>query len=91
MIVRAKLNWGRWICDCPTDNCNNAEYAIWNEVKRKEMICAVCGQGPWSIVLPKNKDRIEEIVSSRSIENQNWNRGESVRYLLQENKKHEVS
>ena len=55
MIVRAKLNWGRWICDCPTDNCDNAEYAIWNEVKRKEMICAVCGQGPWSIVLPKNK------------------------------------
>ena len=55
------------------------------------MICAVCGQGPWSIVLPKNKDRIEEIVSSRPIENQNWNRGESVRYLLQENKKHEVS
>jgi hypothetical protein len=55
------------------------------------MICAVCGQGPWAIVLPRNKQRIEQLVSFRPVENQNWDRGESVSFLLQENKKYEVS
>ena len=90
LIVKARLNWGRWICDCPTENCNNAEYAIWNQVNRKEMICAVCGNGIWKISIPRHKKQIEQAVSSRPVENQNWEQGESIRFLQLENIKYEV-
>ena len=86
--VRAIVNHGRWIVRCPF--CSGAEF-IW---EGKPFICLSCFNGggkSLKIIMPRNRKAIEQALASRPVGNQNWEPGETVEFLLQENETNGVS
>ena len=87
--LKARLNWGRWIADCP--NCRGAEIVKPGE----EFICYSCYPNAltnkkkalkrYEVVFPKIKLEIDKIMSKRDMQNRNWYPGETLKELRKEN------
>lgn len=83
----AIVNKGRWLVICP--DCGGAEYA-WEE---NFMMCISCFNAKVShkfrpSIFPTQRDRIEKILLSRPLPNRNWNLGETIPDLENENQEH---
>ena len=95
--VRASVNQGRWIAECP-DGCRNAIVVSQGE---PYYICADCGSegngGRWyAVVFPRGKAAIEAELLKRparrpfEAKTRNWSPGESASALRRENREHGV-
>ena len=89
MKVYARLNWGRWIADCP--DCNGAEMVY----EGRAFICGSCfpaylGGTKHEVVFPPEKAEIDRAVLGRPVANMNWERGETVAFLKRDNKIHGI-
>jgi len=80
--VKAELNHGRWIAECP---CNGAEFVE----PGKPMICGSCG-AVHKVEFPRNRPKLEGLLVGRPVANQNWKPGESATDLEAENVLHGV-
>jgi len=85
--LEARIEYARFLVDCP--NCNNAEYAF----EDKLFFCSQCGnsdiQGKVrSVVMPKDRDEIENLLSVRPIKNRHWFPTETIGDLEKENTLH---
>ena len=84
--LRAYVNYGRWCVKC---ECGGGEFA-WDE---GWMMCRSCfnakhGHKYRPVVFPKDKERIEQILMVRPLDNRNWRPGESISDLQAENERH---
>lgn len=94
-VAIARVDHGRWIADCPTDGCNGAEFV---SLSGQPFFCTECrnaatGNVPVPVVLPDEKtcDLIARYLVPRPVPaNRNWNPGETVKQLQQENREHGV-
>lgn len=84
--ARARVNWSRWIVDCPTPYCRGAMGVLPGD----DMVwCSDCGCMTTSIVWPADPEGIELILSMRpDWTTRNWEPGESLEDLLVENITH---
>ena len=85
--VRAEINHGRWIVRCM---CGGAEEAAWQE---PVFFCLSCGSIDndsylKGVEFPEERKEIERFLLVRSIENRNWQPGESSSDLQSENREH---
>lgn len=82
-----RVNWGKWIWDCPEAFCNNAEGLIPGQ---SEVTCSNCGRVA-SLDWPSGLFAIEEQLARRPVpQTRNWYPGESVDDLRRENAAHGV-
>jgi len=82
MKIKAYVNHGRWVADCP--KCNGAELIHAKDVLFKCQLCkaeAECKQ-------PRNARKIDALLEPRPLENRNWQAGESLDDLRRENAAH---
>lgn len=84
-VIRARVNHGRWITDCPF--CSGSE-AVWLE-EPSLFFCFSCqnkavGGHLVRVVIPRNYIRIEDILLVRHPINRNW-AGETLSTLKSEN------
>ena len=77
-ITRAYANRGRWVVEC---ECRSASQLL-PETKRWN--CEECGAG-YAVLWPLRRLEIEDLLRPRRMVNQNWNLGEPVEHLLEEN------
>ncbi len=85
--LRAKINYGRWVVDCP--NCDNVEFAFEDGL----FFCTSCQNGdkkPRRVLIHQDRKKIEKILSKRMIKNRHWDSSESIEDLEKENKAHKV-
>jgi len=85
--VKAFVNKGRWIVVCP--HCGGGEYA-WEE---GYYFCCSCLNSYMKhkfrrLVFPKERSKIEALLSVRPLGNRNWTMKETVTDLTRENKIH---
>ena len=96
--LRASVNHGRWVVDCPNDGCRNA---ILVSQREPYYICTDCGSpenaGRWyAVIFPSNKSEIEAVLLKRpalkpsEAETRNWTPGEAAAALRRENREHGV-
>ena len=96
--VAARINHGRWLVDCP--GCNSALVVDLSELV---FMCVECGNnhndGKWlAVTVPANREAIETELLKRpwcgrgpaSAVNRNWEPGETVATLKQENTDHGI-
>jgi ribosomal protein L37AE/L43A len=96
--VAARINHGRWIVDCP--GCNSALVVDLSELV---FMCVECGNaandGKWfAVIVPKNRKAIEAELLKRpwngrnpaEAVNRNWEPGETLATLKQENTDHGI-
>ena len=92
--VRARINQGRWIADCPTQGCGGA---LLVSVALPLFWCPYCGNaalgGEWlGVRFPGNKTEIESTLVKRPgwrerAVTRNWSPGETITALIRENNK----
>lgn len=121
MKVKARLNWGRWLVDCPKGDGGALEVIPGQDTK---FICPVCYPQSMAIFVgvvkgriekvpdvsarrtgmsiaesnneiheieyPANIEKILENVKRRPVQNQNWEHGETLTFLKQENKENGI-
>lgn len=114
--LKARLNWGRWIVDCPKEDGGALEVVPNVD---KLFVCPVCypqsiashvgmiggrianvpdvsarrtgkalaeaNDEVYSIEYPEGMERIVELVGKRPQQNRNWQDGETLAFLQQEN------
>jgi len=96
--VAARINHGRWIVDCP--GCNSALVVDLSELV---FMCVECGNnhndGKWfQVTVPSNRKAIEAELLKRpwngrnpaEAVNRNWEPGETLATLKQENTDHGI-
>jgi len=96
--VAARINHGRWLVDCA--GCNSALVVDLSELV---FMCVECGNnhndGKWlAVTVPANREAIETELLKRpwsgrnpaSAINRNWEPGETVATLKQENTDHGI-
>ena len=90
--VEARINQGRWLADCPF--CSGAELI---EPETPEFMCWSCGNAKnggrfvvVSVPATRQREEIERLLSSRPADNQNWNPGEDMAFLVAENVLHGI-
>ena len=96
--VTARINHGRWIADCP--GCNSA---LVIDLSEPVFMCVECGNagngGKWfQVTVPRNRAAIEAELLKRPMNgrnpaeavNRNWEPGETVATLRQENIDHGI-
>jgi len=96
--VAARINHGRWLVDCA--GCNSALVV---DLGHPVFMCVECGnnhnEGKWlKIIFPKNRKAIETELLKRpwngrnpaEAVNRNWEPGETVAVLKQENTDHGI-
>ena len=96
--VAARINHGRWLVDCP--GCNSALVVDLTELV---FICVECGNnhndGKWlRVTIPRNRKAIEDELLKRpwngrnpaEAVNRNWEPGETLTMLKQENTDHGI-
>jgi len=85
--VRAEINHGRWIVRC---GCGGAEEAAWQEPVFFCLSCGGIGNDSYlkGVEFPEQRMEIEKLLLLRSIENRNWQPGESLSELQSENREH---
>lgn len=86
--VRARLEHGRWIADCPA--CNGAEVV---SRQAREFYCLSCGNAasggqPMRVVFPRDRAKIEAVLEMRAGCNQHWRPGDTVEELRALNRAH---
>lgn len=115
--VAARLNWGRWIVDCPKGDGGAMEVKPGDSV---QFICPICypqsiaqfvgivngkiqpapdlsarrtarrlaeeDGNIYNVLFPDNLNEIEQALSMRSQQHRNWEPGETLEFLTQENK-----
>ena len=85
--LKARINYGRWIVDCP---CGSAELYF-----DDKFICLSC-KNKWidgklcKVERPDNYLEIESVLEPRPLENQNWEVNETLDFLRDENVKRKV-
>ena len=96
--VAARINHGRWLVDCV--GCNSALVV---DLSQLAFMCVECGNdhngGKWlRVIVPKNRKAIETALLKRPMNgrnpaeavNRNWEPGETVATLKQENADHGI-
>ena len=96
--VAARINQGRWLVDCP--GCNSALVV---DLSQPVFMCVECGNaandGKWfQVTIPTNRKAIEAELLKRpwngrnpaDAKNRNWEPGETVATLKQENTDHGI-
>jgi ribosomal protein L37AE/L43A len=96
--VSARINHGRWLVDCP--GCNSALVVDLTELV---FMCVECGNnhndGKWlRVTVPRNRKAIEDELLKRPMNgrnpaeavNRNWEPGETLTMLKQENTDHGI-
>ena len=83
--VKAFVNHGRWIAQCP--GCNSA---VVQPAGDKKYACSECG-ATHSVSWPKTSSEINTILAPRPLLNQNWLPGETLDDLRAENAAHGVN
>lgn len=83
----AFVNAGRWSITCP--NCGGGEYAF----EEGWVMCRSCFNGYMGhklrrVVFPTRADEIEQLLLVRPLQNRNWNLGETLAFLQEENEAH---
>lgn len=86
--VRARLEHGRWVADCPA--CNGAEVV---SRAAREFFCLSCGNAqnggqPMRAVFPRDRAKIEAALEVRQAPNQHWRPGDTVEELRAMNRAH---
>ena len=84
-MVNAEINHSRWIANCPF--CTGAEYVF---LDNPVFLCQSCfndgSKRPLMVNLPKGIAKIEAELNKRQrLENRNWQPGETVKQLKDEN------
>lgn len=82
----ARVNWGRWLGDCPTGDLDAPVIdPTWGVA-----VCLTCGSVfTSSIVLPANAAAIEAALMARPlVHTRNWDNSETLADLLAENAAH---
>lgn len=84
-IVRAFVNYGRWLVQCPW--CPSAEYASMGDHR---FFCTDCGNAPvggaWvPVQWPEEYREIDAALAGRPKMNRNWAPGETMSQLAAEN------
>ena len=87
--VKANVNRGRWLIDCPA-KCGGAVMAS-NEVNL--FICPWCGNVEnngsfYAVEFPRTRKAIEDELIKRPEKNQNWESGETLKFIREENREH---
>jgi hypothetical protein len=90
--AKAYVNEGRWVVDCPCEGCSSAQLASFEE---KLYFCADCGNAQVNhdyipVTWPSQVEDIEAALAVRPKENRNWETGEKVDALREENKAHDL-
>lgn len=96
MEAIARVNWGRWLADCPRPFCANAEHFGANRAGHvggltpRGFTCSECGlQCP--VQWPPNVDDITFILGLRPVPaTRNWQPPETIHDLFAENLKHGI-
>jgi len=96
--IRARINHGRWLVECP--GCNSA---LVINLSEPVFMCVECGNagndGKWfAVTVPTNKTAIETELLKRpwngrnpaEAVNRNWEPGETVAMIKQENTDHGI-
>ena len=96
--VAARINHGRWLVDCP--GCNSALVV---DLSQPVFMCVECAnagnEGKWfAVIVPTNREAIETELLKRpwngrnpaEAVNRNWEPGETVATLKQENIDHGI-
>lgn len=90
LTLEARIDWGRWIVDCPY--CHGAMAAFIEEPSL--FFCRKCKNDgtykPIEVKFPNEKAEIETLLEKRPKANQNWRVGETLEFLKQENKERDV-
>lgn len=85
--AHARVNWGRWIVDCPDPACPNAEDVIPGAPRAH---CSFCDRA-MLVEWPDDRADIERVLWLRPVPStRNWWPGETVDMLIAENIEHEV-
>lgn len=85
--VEAFISGGRWLAFCPVPDCNSAEYVQYDW---PVFVCsASCGEGPLTVIFPRQREQIEaELLKRSTPRTRNWRKGETVANLRRENREH---
>ena len=70
--VRARVDWGRWLCDCPF--CGGAELVSRAAGVFYCLSCGMADQGgkPMQVLFPDDAEEIEAELDTREEKYQNW-------------------
>lgn len=87
----ARVNGGRWIADCPTPDCNGAEYVSFTD---PVLFCHGCRNAavdhlliPVDVPSEKTRTQVETYLLARPVpETRNWDPSEPVTKLRDENR-----
>ena len=86
MITSVYHNHGRWVADCPADQCSEAHRVTPGD----GFLCVNCGLTS-KLGWPLNMEQIDRVLSTRSVpETRNWLPGETIDDLVVENLEHKV-
>ncbi len=85
--VFAEVNHGRWVAGCLF--CTGAQAAA----PGVPFFCFSCGMAKndgytANIIFPDNAEAIEQALLLRPMANRNWIRGETIDFLIAENREH---
>ena len=84
--VAARVNHGRWIVDCPDEDCTAAVMASSDDPR---FVCPVCAYGIFTVVFPSQAEAVEQALLERPVPaTRNWTPDETVGDLRRENKEH---
>ena len=82
-VIAPYVNRGRWIIDCPSQNCYEAYFAS----REKPFYCYKCGNRDnegayYRVQFPLDKTDIERTLDEREFDdNKNWDRSEKLEDL----------
>lgn len=87
--ITVYINYGRWIAECP--DCHGAQLACRTD---KRFLCNDCANiaigNLWRpVIWPADSDVIEDVLTRRPVENQNWDPWQTVEDLQIETAVHE--
>lgn len=93
--VAARADHGRWIADCPGDDCGGAEFVSFDN---PVFFCCECRNAEWDhrllpVLLPgaKIKGQVEAYLCARPVPaTRNWHPSETVKQLRDENREHGI-
>ena len=85
LTLDARVDWGRWIVDCPY--CHGAMAAF--DTDPSYFFCRKCKNNgtykPIKVEFPQERSEVEVLLGNRPKANQNWRRGETLEFLEREN------
>lgn len=91
--IRAYVNHGRWLAECPSAGCGGA---VITDSSDPLFLCYQCGRGWYNVIFPPQKTTIEALLLVRPrIGNhpstRNWIPGETVADLVRQNQERGIN